>query len=263
MAAGLRARLASLRVSRRRRRRRSLDYQRCESTCGRATRRFPGLVALRRFGPGPERGRRCVRGHEPAFQKLALYYLTSDSASLSTLREALPIHADTLAFTKLSSALGNTANALSEPVPTLPSGLLRKYFDPCSRPLIPSWLRWRAIPCHFCRAGWARPAVIILRPQPADAETWDKRVYQAIAQLDDDAQVPVLEKIYAGARSGSSSKHGDTSIIKDLYWTIRGMDGPNARRLPQHGSVARLACLSSAAKSLRRHRFKSAIQTSV
>ena len=174
----------------------------------------------------------ALRGHEPAFQKLALYYLTSDSASLSTLREALPIHADTLAFTKLSSALGNTANALSEPVPTLPRWLTPELL----RPLLKSADPELAALAGYSLSLLAEPAGLdtllsYWRSQPADAETWDKRVYQAIAQLDDDAQVPVLEKIYAGARSGISSKHGDTSIIKDLYWTIRGMDGLNARRL--------------------------------
>jgi HEAT repeat protein/thiol-disulfide isomerase/thioredoxin len=174
----------------------------------------------------------ALGGHEPPYQKLALYYLISDSASLSTLREALPIHADTGAFTKLSSALGNTANALSEPVPTLPKWLTPQLLRPLLKAADPELVALAG----YCLSLLAEPAgleplMTYWRSQPEDAETWGKRVYQAIAQLDDDAQVPALEKIYAAARSGSSSTHGDTSIVKDLYWTIRGMDGPNARRL--------------------------------
>jgi hypothetical protein len=174
----------------------------------------------------------ALRGHEPTFQRMALYYLTADSASLSTLRDALPIQANTLAFTNLSRALGNTGNALSEPVPTLPKWLTPQLLRPLLKAADPELAALAGYSLSLlAEPAGLEPLLSYWRSEPAGAERWDKRVYQAVAQLDDDAQVAVLEKIYAGARSGSSSTYRDTSIIKDLYWTIRGMDGPNARRL--------------------------------
>ena len=51
----------------------------------------------------------------------------------------------------------------------------------------------------------------------------------AIAVLDDDSKVPVLDEIYRttfnrGASYGSDELH-------EFYWTIRIMQGPNALRL--------------------------------
>ncbi len=79
-----------------------------------------------------------------------------------------------------------------------------------------------------------KPLLSYRRTHPGPDEAWNQRAYQAIAQVDDDSQVPVLEQIYAKARSdNASSAHTQRFNIKDLYWTIRVMDGPNARRLRQ------------------------------
>ena len=46
-------------------------------------------------------------------------------------------------------------------------------------------------------------------------------------------QVSILERIYSHARAAGPSSSAETATIKDLYWSIRGMDGPGARRLRQ------------------------------
>ena len=56
-------------------------------------------------------------------------------------------------------------------------------------------------------------------------------MYQAIAEVGDDSQVSVLEQIYASAQTAGAAPGSDRSIVKELYWTIRGMEGANARRL--------------------------------
>jgi hypothetical protein len=52
----------------------------------------------------------------------------------------------------------------------------------------------------------------------------------AVASLDDDARVPILDEVYRElTREGSERR--DTSLIRDFYSIIRPMTGPNALRL--------------------------------
>jgi hypothetical protein len=51
-------------------------------------------------------------------------------------------------------------------------------------------------------------------------ETWDRLVYRAIAGVDDPRFVPVLAEIYTATR-----EH-DPHTLRDFYWTIRSMHGP-------------------------------------
>jgi HEAT repeat protein/thiol-disulfide isomerase/thioredoxin len=174
----------------------------------------------------------ALAGHDPIFQKLALYFLLSDGTSLTSLRDALSLQANTIAFTQLSSASARTGDSLSEPVPTLSKKVTPKLLEPLLKAADPELaaLAGFALTLGGERTG-LEPLLSYWRQQRANNRKWDQRVYQAVAQLDDDSQIPILEKIYAGARSGGPSNNTETSTIKDLYWAIRGMDGPNARRL--------------------------------
>ncbi len=61
---------------------------------------------------------------------------------------------------------------------------------------------------------------------------WNQRASQAIAALDDDSRVPVLEQIYASERAEmADTPYPSTVSINEFYWTIRSMTGPNARKL--------------------------------
>jgi hypothetical protein len=60
--------------------------------------------------------------------------------------------------------------------------------------------------------------------QHADDDAWRKLVYRAVAALNDDSKVSLLEEIY-GAMKGSGY------YLSDFYWTIRIMDGPRALKL--------------------------------
>jgi len=176
----------------------------------------------------------ALRGHEAAFQKLALAFLTADSASLGMLRGALNLHSDTSAFAGLTRSFASTPETLSEPIPTLPKEITPEVL----RPLLAAEDSEIAALAGYALAllGDAQglePLLSYFRKRAAKDQAWDKRVYQAIGQVGDDSRISVLEQIYAGARSGGHSTYVDASTIKDLYWSIRGMDGPNARRLRQ------------------------------
>ncbi len=54
---------------------------------------------------------------------------------------------------------------------------------------------------------------------PDDPHRWDVLVFRAIAVLDDDRQLPVLERLYHQYAENSSA-------ISEFYWTIRLMKGP-------------------------------------
>jgi hypothetical protein len=54
---------------------------------------------------------------------------------------------------------------------------------------------------------------------------WQRRVYSAVAALGDDARTPLLEEIYQQMRASGAY------YMRDFYWTIRVMDGPNVLKL--------------------------------
>jgi len=63
------------------------------------------------------------------------------------------------------------------------------------------------------------------RGQALDDYYWQRRVYGAVAALGDDARTPLLEEIYQQMRASGSY------YMRDFYWTIRVMDGPNVLKL--------------------------------
>ncbi len=176
----------------------------------------------------------ALHGREPSFQKLALFSLLADSSGLTSLRETLSLATDTPAFTRLSGARFNDGSNLAEMIPALPKGVTPELL----RPLLDSRDPELAALAGFCSALLGDPAGLgpllsYWRKHAGTDQSLQKRVYQAIAHLDDDAQVAALEQIYAAAKTAGSSPGSDRSVIKELYWTIRGMDGPKARGLRQ------------------------------
>ncbi len=176
----------------------------------------------------------AFRGHDPDFQKIGLRYILGDSASLRTLRDSLSLNMNTPAFAKLTAPGTRTADALSEPPPALP-----KELDPVIlKPLLKSPDEELAALAGFALAllgdsEGLEPLLQYWRKLEAKNHSWDKRVYQGIAELGDDAQVNVLERIYSRARAAGPASDREAATVKDLYWSIRAMDGPNARRLRQ------------------------------
>ena len=59
------------------------------------------------------------------------------------------------------------------------------------------------------------------------ARPWYKLTYRAIARLNNDSQVPVLERMFKNEVQESYN-------ASEFYWTIRSMDGPQALKLRKH-----------------------------
>jgi hypothetical protein len=176
----------------------------------------------------------AFRGKDPDFQKIGLRYILSDAAALRTLHDALNLIVNTPAFTKLTASGTRSADALSEAPPALP-----KQLDPLVlKPLLKSPDEELAALAGFalCLLGDSEglePLLRQWRKVEAKDRSWDKRVYQGISELGDDAQVGILERIYSRAKAAGPASDTEAATVKDLYWCIRGMDGPNARRLRQ------------------------------
>lgn len=69
------------------------------------------------------------------------------------------------------------------------------------------------------------PLVKRWREEKQRDDEWRKLVYRAVAALNDDALVPVLEEVYKSF--GTDGRYE----VRDFYWTIRGMKGPNILKL--------------------------------
>src|SRR5205807_1102952 len=64
------------------------------------------------------------------------------------------------------------------------------------------------------------------RKQGTDSDELTPLVYGAVAGLNDDSKVPLLEEIYRGYL-----RNEHVYQVNPFYWTIRNMDGPSALRL--------------------------------
>lgn len=73
------------------------------------------------------------------------------------------------------------------------------------------------------RRGY-EPLLAMARTKSFSEEPWRKLVYRAISKMNDPAQIPVLEQVY-------KSFEKQPYYIKDFYWTIRSMTGPQALAL--------------------------------
>jgi HEAT repeat protein len=68
------------------------------------------------------------------------------------------------------------------------------------------------------------PLLKAARAHDFDVSSWGRLVYRAIAKLDDDSQTPVLEEVY-------KSFAQEPWAMREFYWTIRSMHGPNILKL--------------------------------
>jgi hypothetical protein len=68
------------------------------------------------------------------------------------------------------------------------------------------------------------PLVRALESHGFEDDNWRKLAYRAISKLDDDSQTPTLQRIY-------ESFAKQTWEIREFYWTIRAMHGPNVLKL--------------------------------
>jgi hypothetical protein len=68
------------------------------------------------------------------------------------------------------------------------------------------------------------------REAARDDWEWGRLVVTAVACIEDDAQVGVVEEVYRSLLSDDGDPK-DRSAVKALYWIVRPMGGPNALKL--------------------------------
>jgi hypothetical protein len=177
---------------------------------------------------GRTRALAALGSPDPEFQKLALRSLTSNATSLAQLREWLSLTPE--ASESVLPFAAQTGGGL----PKLPRDLKVDAL----KPLLSS-----NDPETVALAGYAlalledpeglKPLLDYAIKHPSKADSWDRMAYQAISQAGDDSQVALIERIYTRIHADSATRYGSSEGVRDFYWTIRGMDGPNARKLRQ------------------------------
>ena len=157
----------------------------------------------------------ALKDADPKRRKLAMEYLTNGRNYLGMLREEL-----TLQGGGVTIYYSNSATPI---LPKPPIGLEAAQV----RPLLAE-----ADPQAAAEAGY----LLALLEQPDGLETllrfvhgkddwqWKQLAVRAIAVLDDQSHVAVLREIY------SRLEHND-SEVRDFYWTIRLMTGPEILKL--------------------------------
>jgi hypothetical protein len=76
----------------------------------------------------------------------------------------------------------------------------------------------------FGEANGLGPLMTYWRARALNDEAWTRLVYRAIAAINDQSQVPVLEEIYGRFQKEDYS-------IREFYWTIRVITGPRVLKL--------------------------------
>jgi hypothetical protein len=77
--------------------------------------------------------------------------------------------------------------------------------------------------CLFKDRGGLDPLLAYWRLNQGDQKT-RRMVYRAVAALDDDNLTPVLQDVYGSMKDQSY-------YMREFYWTIRGIKGPNILKL--------------------------------
>jgi HEAT repeat protein len=165
---------------------------------------------------------------DPAVRRVAAVYLSLGPNNLRQLRER-HIYLSMSVEGRMTPG-GNTPK--DQLIPKAPKGLDKKVLverladpDPVT-----------AAASGYLLALFNDPAglpalVRYWRDAVKDDADWIRLVATAVAGLDDDTKVPLLEEAYRVLAPAGSTERRDDSAIRDLYWTMRHMTGPNARRL--------------------------------
>jgi HEAT repeat protein len=152
-------------------------------------------------------------------KKTAVRFLAHGPSGLRALRGSVWLNVSST-YESFSSGDGQAI------VVTAPKGLKPEAL----RPLLADSDRANAAAAGYLlcvlgeRAGFD-PLVAYWRESGKGDGDWRRLVYRAIAVLDDDALVPVLEEVYASL--GDQGRY----YARELYWTIRSIKGPNVLKL--------------------------------
>ena len=159
-----------------------------------------------------------------ALRRVALLYLATREESLRTLRETLYLNFDNPSLTtvRYTSSPDGTPMPIT---PTAPAGLAPDVL----RPILGDPDRQQAAYAGYLlsllhEADGFEPLATYWRENGKTDDATRKLVYRAAAALNDDKLTAVLAEVYA-------SYEKQTYYVREFYWTIRGIQGPQILEL--------------------------------
>jgi HEAT repeat protein len=157
---------------------------------------------------------------EPALRRVAITALAVGPSHLMSLRGQLYVGVRNPELYETAFASGQAF------VPEAPRGLEPGMVRPLLRDADPSIAAGAGyLLVLLGEADGLEPLLRYWRAQAATNEDWLRLVVRALAALGDDNRVRILEDIYRGLPKDEPHR------VKEFYWTIRSLEGPNALRL--------------------------------
>jgi HEAT repeat protein/thiol-disulfide isomerase/thioredoxin len=157
-------------------------------------------------------------------RRLALGYLAIGSRALSYLRWTR-VWIDAQAYYGFNFA-GNDARVAGDwgdPPSDVTPHDLRPFLEATNDPEASSQAAFLAVWIHGDRLAW-QTLLELWRQRRKDDAMLHRLTYRAITALDDESLVPLLVQIYDELKED----HGE---VKEFYWTIRHLSGPDVLRL--------------------------------
>ena len=160
----------------------------------------------------------ALTGHETAMRKVALPYLAGASDRLHYLRATI--------YLGYSSLLNEVRSSDEQFAPLeLPKGLTADHLKPLLAAGEPETIAYAGylLALSQDRAG-LNALIKHWREKAHNDDSWKRLVYRGVAAVGDDSLTPVLEEIY-------KTYSNEDYRMREFYWTIRTMDGPNILKL--------------------------------
>jgi hypothetical protein len=162
----------------------------------------------------------AARKHElPPIRKAALAFLATGENSVAALREYVPLRNGGEADSEYFSIVPGDKPSVPAPPAGVDGATLTTFLGDAD-PEITAYAGY--LLCLLGDSKGLDPLLRHWRQHAKAASAWSRLVYQAISYLDDDSQTPVLEEIY---------EQLETYDVRDFYWTIRIIHGPQALAL--------------------------------
>lgn len=149
-------------------------------------------------------------------KKVAIRYLCFDTSGLRQLHDAI--------YLSLPSMSGSYSSGQAIVVPA-PSGLKPEWIRPMLKDTdLANAANAGYLLCLMGERAGLDPLVAYWRSTERRGSEQTTLVYRAVAALNDDSLVPILDEVY-----GTFEKRD--YAIREFYWTIRPMNGPNVLKL--------------------------------
>ncbi|MEP0841652.1 MAG: hypothetical protein HRF43_02945, partial [Phycisphaerae bacterium] len=169
---------------------------------------------------------KALSSDNPELRRTALYYLALGRSHVHVLRDRMLLRVNYTDPTEFEGAAFDRAIQ-----PKAPPGLRREDVAPLLSDADPGTAAAAGyLTALLGGAEGLKPLVEYWRSQAGGDERWSRLVYRAIVALNDDAQTPLLEEIYAGMA-------GHEYQLREFYWTLRSMKGENVLKLRERVRV--------------------------